>query len=153
MVSPKALAAYRAWREAEEAQQATTVIDAFGVGWAFPAAMPARLWLWATSRPGNKLLADLTFADVDDLAGMVVPDEIRDDWLSLPGLSRDDYHAAVVKVVVSYLFPEAGAASGGAAESTSQTSSSETSGSSTPTSPANTPTDIPEDSGPNSKPD
>lgn len=153
MATPKAIAAYKAWREAEESQSATILVEEFGVGWDFPAAMPARLWLWCTSRDSTNVLEGLTLGDVDELAEMAVPASVRDEWLSLPGLSRDEYHSAVVRAVVRYLYPDRDRKpSGEAAESTSQTSSSETSGSSTPTSPANTLTDTPEDSGPSSKP-
>ncbi len=155
-VSPKALAAYEEWTAREQVERSTMVVSAFGIEWEFPAAMPARLWLWAQTRGDGPLFDRLTRSDADDLAVMCVPDDTLDDWLTLPGLSRDDYHDAVIRVVIAYLFPKAEPRpekEAGTEGSTSPTSSSNTSDSSTPTSPANTPPDTPEDSGTDSTPD
>ena len=155
MVSPKNRAACKKWIAERRAERSTIVVSAFGAQWELSEGMPARLRFWVQSRPDPEHpFADLTLGQIDELAQMVIPEEMHADWLTLAGLEIDDFRAAVVDVVVRYLYPAKKANnSGGAAESTSQTSSSETSGSSTPTSPANTPTDTPEDSGPSSKPD
>lgn len=123
-----------------ENQSAPRVHEAFGVEWSIPAQMPARLWFWyqAAFDAKGRTVRDATFAELDEVVDICELHELVDDATEA-GAGRDAIYTEVLRILVGYLFPGAGGASGEAAKrSTSGRSSASTSGSSRRTSGAST---------------
>jgi hypothetical protein len=124
----------------DENRSTPKVHEAFGVEWPIPAQMPGRLWFWyrAAFEAKGRTVRDATFDELDEVVDMCGLHELVDEAADA-GAGRDAIYTEVLRILVGYLFPEAGGASGEAKpRSTSGRSSASTSGSSRRTSSAST---------------